>query len=103
MSDGAETNGGSEGGLPEIELIIKASTIDGRRKGACLFCQVRQGEIILFGAYYKTGSLILLEAKSPSGRTNLDGSLIFFCRKSPLGQQLRRVTNQFLHALIEMY
>ena len=46
MSDGAETNGGSEGGLPEIELIIKASTIDGRRKGACLFCQVlRQGEI----------------------------------------------------------
>jgi hypothetical protein len=23
---------------PEIELIIKASTIDGRRKGACLFC-----------------------------------------------------------------
>ena len=38
-----ETNGGSEvGGLPEIELIIKASTIDGRRKGACLFCQVRQ-------------------------------------------------------------
>ena len=26
------------GVLPEIELIIKASTIDGRRKGACLFC-----------------------------------------------------------------
>lgn len=24
--------------VPEIELIIKASTIDGRRKGACLFC-----------------------------------------------------------------
>ncbi|QQP55510.1 Chloride intracellular channel exc-4 [Caligus rogercresseyi] len=24
--------------IPEIELIIKASTIDGRRKGACLFC-----------------------------------------------------------------
>ena len=33
---------------------------------------------ILFGAYYKTGSLFFLEAKSPSGRTNLDGSLIFF-------------------------
>jgi chloride intracellular channel protein 2 len=31
MDDG-ETN------IPEIELIIKASTIDGRRKGACLFC-----------------------------------------------------------------
>ena len=26
--------------IPEIELIIKASTVDGRRKGACLFCQV---------------------------------------------------------------
>jgi len=25
--------------IPEIELIIRASTIDGRRKGACLFCQ----------------------------------------------------------------
>jgi len=24
--------------VPEVELIIKASTIDGRRKGACLFC-----------------------------------------------------------------
>ena len=27
--------------VPEIELIIKASTIDGRRKGACIFCQVK--------------------------------------------------------------
>lgn len=25
--------------VPEIELIIKASTVDGRRKGACIFCQ----------------------------------------------------------------
>jgi len=25
--------------VPEIELIIKASGIDGRRKGACIFCQ----------------------------------------------------------------
>ncbi len=32
----ATANGG--GNVPEIELIIKASTIDGRRKGACLFC-----------------------------------------------------------------
>lgn len=31
-------DGGSSGNIPEIELIIKASTIDGRRKGACLFC-----------------------------------------------------------------
>ena len=41
MENGA--SGGSEAveDIPEIELIIKASTIDGRRKGACLFCQVR--------------------------------------------------------------
>jgi hypothetical protein len=32
----AESNGYS---VPEVELIIKASTIDGRRKGACIFCQ----------------------------------------------------------------
>ena len=38
----AEEENGSGGNLPEIELIIKASTIDGRRKGACLFCQVMQ-------------------------------------------------------------
>merc|ERR1719370_2089883 len=42
MENGA--SGGSEAAeaaedIPEIELIIKASTIDGRRKGACLFCQ----------------------------------------------------------------
>ena len=30
----------AESDVPEIELIIKASTIDGRRKGACIFCQV---------------------------------------------------------------
>ena len=35
MDDAAE---GANGTLPEIELIIKASTIDGKRKGACLFC-----------------------------------------------------------------
>jgi hypothetical protein len=36
--------GDEEGpGIPEIELIIRASTIDGRRKGACLFCQVGTG------------------------------------------------------------
>ena len=39
MADSNGTGGGAEGAaLPEIELIIKASTIDGRRKGACLFC-----------------------------------------------------------------
>jgi len=30
---------GSSSSVPEIELIIKASSIDGRRKGACIFCQ----------------------------------------------------------------
>jgi len=29
----------AETDVPEIELIIKASTIDGKRKGACIFCQ----------------------------------------------------------------
>ena len=35
--------GDEELNIPEIELIIRASTIDGRRKGACLFCQVVKG------------------------------------------------------------
>ena len=38
MSDNNENEAGGEK-IPEIELIIKASTIDGKRKGACLFCQ----------------------------------------------------------------
>lgn len=33
-----EIENGNNNGVPEIELIIKASTIDGRRKGACIFC-----------------------------------------------------------------
>ena len=33
-----EAGEGANGTLPEVELIIKASTIDGKRKGACLFC-----------------------------------------------------------------
>merc|ERR1712073_247258 len=37
--DSAEGGEASGANIPEIELIIKASTIDGRRKGACLFCQ----------------------------------------------------------------
>ena len=35
---------GGGGNLPEIELIIKASAIDGKRKGADIFCQVRTYE-----------------------------------------------------------
>ena len=34
--ENTNANGGTN--IPEVELIIKASTIDGRRKGACLFC-----------------------------------------------------------------
>jgi len=36
---GSDQHQNGEVDIPEIELIIKASTIDGRRKGACLFCQ----------------------------------------------------------------
>lgn len=36
--EGVVEEGVGGGDIPEIELIIKASTIDGRRKGACLFC-----------------------------------------------------------------
>ena len=43
--EAAEAVGESTENIPEIELIIKASTIDGRRKGACLFCQVRLSSI----------------------------------------------------------
>ena len=39
--------------VPEIELIIKASTIDGRRKGACIFCQEYFMDLyLLAGAYF---------------------------------------------------
>ena len=39
MENGGDSGASSSPSLPEIELIIKASTIDGRRKGACIFCQ----------------------------------------------------------------
>ena len=42
----------AESDVPEIELIIKASTIDGRRKGACIFCQV--SFIVLLSKQHKT-------------------------------------------------
>ena len=45
----------AESDVPEIELIIKASTIDGRRKGACIFCQVRSYAFLspfLYNLYY---------------------------------------------------
>lgn len=42
--------------VPELELIIKASTIDGRRKGACIFCHEYFMELYLL-AELKTISL----------------------------------------------
>jgi hypothetical protein len=47
---------GNVSGIPELELIIKASTIDGRRKGACIFCQEYFMELYLL-AELKTISL----------------------------------------------
>jgi len=77
MSDGAETNGGSEGGLPEIELIIKASTIDGRRKGACLFCQEYFMDLYLL-AELKTVSLKIttvdMQRPPPDFRSNFEAT-----------------------------
>ena len=53
-----DTNGTTANGtaIPELELIIKASTIDGRRKGACIFCQEYFMELYLL-AELKTISL----------------------------------------------
>lgn len=42
--------------VPELELIIKASTIDGRRKGACIFSHEYFMELYLL-AELKTISL----------------------------------------------
>ena len=45
--------------VPEIELIIKASTIDGRRKGACIFCQEYFMDLYLLAGDYLTNRLLL--------------------------------------------
>merc|ERR1711981_668540 len=37
-SDENTNANGAPANVPEVELIIKASTIDGRRRGACFFC-----------------------------------------------------------------
>jgi len=66
-------NGNSNGnvsGIPELELIIKASTIDGRRKGACIFCQEYFMELYLL-AELKTISLkVIFHETLPSGLTH---------------------------------
>lgn len=46
--------------VPEIELIIKASTIDGRRKGACIFCQEYFMDLYLLAGNYLTNRLLTL-------------------------------------------
>ncbi|KAG4070922.1 hypothetical protein HA402_001359 [Bradysia odoriphaga] len=77
MSD--ETAGSSNGAsdVPEIELIIKASTIDGRRKGACLFCQEYFMDLYLL-AELKTISLkvttVDMQKPPPDFRTNFEAT-----------------------------
>ncbi|XP_060851231.1 chloride intracellular channel Clic isoform X1 [Rhopalosiphum padi] len=65
------------GHVPEIELIIKASTIDGRRKGACLFCQEYFMDLYLL-AELKTISLkvttVDMQKPPPDFRSNFDAN-----------------------------
>jgi len=79
-----DTNGGGEqeqdgggGAVPEIELIIKASTIDGRRKGACLFCQEYFMDLYLL-AELKTISLkvttVDMQKPPPDFRSNFEAT-----------------------------
>ena len=67
-------NGGS---VPEIELIIKASTIDGRRKGACIFCQEYFMDLYLL-AELKTISLKIttvdMKRPPPDFRSNFEAA-----------------------------
>ncbi|XP_013788885.1 chloride intracellular channel exc-4-like [Limulus polyphemus] len=63
--------------IPEIELIIRASTIDGRRKGACLFCQEYFMDLYLL-AELKTISLkvttVDMLKPPPDFRSNFDST-----------------------------
>ncbi|KAF5287462.1 hypothetical protein FQA39_LY04090 [Lamprigera yunnana] len=78
MSDEVTENGHQNGDdVPEIELIIKASTIDGRRKGACLFCQEYFMDLYLL-AELKTISLkvttVDMQKPPPDFRTNFEAT-----------------------------
>ena len=64
--------------VPEIELIIKASTIDGRRKGACIFCQVNERRIL-------TSEQSDTRHQTPDSQTEIGLS---FCFSTVLGLQL---------------
>lgn len=77
MSEDNPENGTANGDVPEIELIIKASTIDGRRKGACLFCQEYFMDLYLL-AELKTISLkvttVDMQKPPPDFRTNFEAT-----------------------------
>lgn len=77
MADESIQNGTNGGDVPEIELIIKASTIDGRRKGACLFCQEYFMDLYLL-AELKTISLkvttVDMQKPPPDFRTNFEAT-----------------------------
>ncbi|XP_066597357.1 chloride intracellular channel Clic [Prorops nasuta] len=77
MADDNHENGTTNGDVPEIELIIKASTIDGRRKGACLFCQEYFMDLYLL-AELKTISLkvttVDMQKPPPDFRTNFQAT-----------------------------
>ncbi|XP_037973219.2 chloride intracellular channel exc-4 isoform X1 [Plutella xylostella] len=77
MSEEIAENGTTNGDVPEIELIIKASTIDGRRKGACLFCQEYFMDLYLL-AELKTISLkvttVDMQKPPPDFRTNFEAT-----------------------------
>lgn len=66
-----------ESDVPELELIIKASTIDGRRKGACIFCHEYFMDLYLL-AELKTISLKIttVDMKRPPAdfRTNFEAA-----------------------------
>jgi len=72
-----EENGNNMAQVPEVELIIKASTIDGRRKGACLFCQEYFMDLYLL-AELKTISLkvttVDMQKPPPDFRSNFEAT-----------------------------
>jgi len=75
--NGGGENGGESPSVPEVELIIKASTIDVRRKGACLFCQEYFMDLYLL-AELKTISLkvttVDMLKPPPDFRSNFDAT-----------------------------
>jgi hypothetical protein len=89
-----------ETNIPEIELIIKASTIDGRRKGACLFCQVSifahpnfgrdvfSAQIVIAELYYFSSQELLTKMYANLGQPH---SPIFEYPKSHILRQVLSV------------